>query len=98
MELRCVVKCDDRLGEGPFWSPFEGRLYWFDIKGQRLAWYDPKSDDRGAFDLPFRASAGAPRAQGGLIMATDRGLAFCDPVKGALEMAAAYALPEGFRT
>ena len=96
--IRCVVKADDQLGEGPCWSPFEGRLYWFDIKGRRLAWYEPASDERGAFDLPFRASAGAPRAQGGLIMATDRGLAFCDPIRGTLEMARAYELPEGFRT
>jgi sugar lactone lactonase YvrE len=98
MELRCLVKSDDRLGEGPCWSPFEGRLYWFDIKGKRLAWYEPKTDARGAFDLPFRASAGAPRAQGGLIIATDKGLAFCDPVRGTLEMVRAYELPEGFRT
>ena len=62
--IRCVVKADDQLGEGPCWSPFEGRLYWFDIKGRRLAWYEPASDERGAFDLPFRASAGAPRAPG----------------------------------
>ncbi|HEY3950647.1 SMP-30/gluconolactonase/LRE family protein [Phenylobacterium sp.] len=92
------MKSDDRLGEGPCWSPFEGRLYWFDIKGKRLAWYEPKTDARGAFDLPFRASAGAPRAQGGLIIATDKGLAFCDPVRGTLEMVRAYELPEGFRT
>jgi sugar lactone lactonase YvrE len=98
MELRCVVKSDDRLGEGPCWSPFEGRLYWFDIKGQRLGWYEPKTDARGAFDLPFRASAGAPRAKGGLIMATDKGLAFCDPIRGTLEMARGYEFPEGFRT
>src|ERR1700761_572731 len=90
MDVRCIVKSDDQLGEGPCWSPFEGRLYWFDIKGRRLAWYEPKTDARGAFDLPFRASAGAPRAQGGLIMATDRGLVFCDPIRGTLEVARPY--------
>lgn len=98
MELRCVVKADDRLGQGPCWSPFEGRLYWFDLKGQRLGWYEPKSDARGAFDLPFRASAAAPRAKGGLIMATERGLALCDPIRGTLEMARGYDLPAGFRS
>ena len=51
MDVRCVVKSDDRLGEGPCWSPREGRLYWFDIKGRRLAWYEPKTDARGGFDL-----------------------------------------------
>ena len=70
MEVRCVVNAADRLGEGPCWSPREGRLYWFDIKGKRLAWYEPKTDARGAFDLPVRASAAAPRTRGGLLIAT----------------------------
>jgi sugar lactone lactonase YvrE len=98
MDVRCVVKSDDRLGEGPVWSPLDGRLYWFDIKGQRLAWYQPKTDDRGAFNLPFRASAAAPRRQGGLLMATDKGLVICDPDKATLEVVRAYELPPGFRT
>ena len=98
MDVVCVVKSDDRLGEGPCWSPLEGRLYWFDIKGKRLAWYAPETEERGAFDLPLRASAAAPRTRGGLIMATEKGLAFCDPDAGTLEMVQPYELPEGFRT
>ncbi len=98
MDVRCVVKADDQLGGGPCWSPQNGRLYWLDILGRRLAWYEPESDERGAFDLPLRASVVAPRAQGGLIMATEKGLAFCDPDKGTLEMVRAYALPERFRS
>lgn len=98
MDVRCVVNAQDRLGEGPCWSPAESRLYWFDIKGKRLAWYEPESDARGGFDLPVRASAAAPRAQGGLLMATEKGLATFDPAQGALEMIRPYALPPGFRT
>jgi sugar lactone lactonase YvrE len=98
MDVRCVVDAHDRLGEGPCWSPREGRLYWFDIKGRRLAWYEPKTDARGAFELPMRASAAAPRAKGGLVMATEKGLALCDPDAGTIEMIRPYALPQGFRT
>ena len=98
MDVQCVVKSDDRLGEGPIWSPREGRLYWFDIKGQRLAWFEPATDDRGAFDLPMRASAAAPRAAGGLLMATEEGLAVCDPDKGTLEIVLPVDLEPGFRT
>lgn len=98
MEARCIVGSADRLGEGPVWSPVEGRVYWFDIKGRRLAWYEPKTDDRGAFDLPFRASAAAPRAQGGLLIATEKGLAICDPDKGEIGIVQPLDLPEGFRT
>ncbi|MDB5418267.1 MAG: hypothetical protein JWP50_1686, partial [Phenylobacterium sp.] len=39
--VRCIVESADKLGEGPCWSPLEGRLYWFDIKGARLSWYEP---------------------------------------------------------
>lgn len=98
MDVRCVVKSDDQLGEGPCWSPLDARLYWFDIKGKRLAWYEPKTDERGAFDLPMRASAAAPRSQGGLILATEKGLATCDPTAGTVEIVRPFGLPEGFRT
>ena len=98
MEARCIVNSADRLGEGPVWSAVEGRLYWFDIKGRRLAWYEPKTDNRGAFDLPFRASAAAPRTQGGLLIATEKGLAICDPDKGEIGIVQPLDLPEGFRT
>ena len=98
MDVRCVVDAQDRLGEGPCWSPRDGRLYWFDIKGKRLAWYEPATDGRGAFDLPMRASAAAPRAKGGLLMATEKGLATCDPDRGEIEVIRPFALPPGFRT
>ena len=98
MNVRCVVNAGDRLGEGPVWSPLEGRLYWFDIKGKRLAWYEPKTEASGSFDLPLRASAAAPRAQGGLVMATEKGLMIVHPDAGTLEMKQPFAMPEGFRT
>jgi len=98
LEVKCVVKSDDRLGEGPIWSAKEGRLYWFDIKGRRLAWFEPATDDRGAFSLPMRASAAAPREQGGLIMATEKGLAVVDPDKETVEIVSRLDFGPGFRT
>jgi len=98
LEVKCVVKSDDRLGEGPVWSAREGRLYWFDIKGLRLAWFEPATDDRGAFTLPMRASAAAVRAAGGLLLATEKGLAACDPTAETIEIVAPFDLEPGFRT
>ena len=98
MNVRCVVNAGDRLGEGPVWSPLEGRLYWFDITGKRLAWYEPATEASGSFDLPLRASAAAPRAQGGLVMATEKGLMIVHPDAGTLEMKQPFAMPQGFRT
>jgi sugar lactone lactonase YvrE len=98
LDVRCVVQASDRLGEGPIWSPLEGRLYWFDIKGLRLAWYEPATDARGHFALPLRASAAAPRAKGGLIVATEKGLAHVDPNAETIEIVEPHDLGEGFRS
>lgn len=98
VEVRCVVNAADRLGEGPIWVAAEQRLYWFDIKGKRLAWYEPATEERGAFDLPMRASAAAPRAKGGLLAATEEGLAVIDARIGVIQPVQRYDLGEGFRT
>ncbi|MCR5876129.1 SMP-30/gluconolactonase/LRE family protein [Phenylobacterium sp. J426] len=98
MEVRCVVNAADRLGEGPLWSAAERRLYWFDIKHPRLAWFEPATGDSGTFDLPMRASAAVPRAAGGLLMATEKGLAIVDPQAGTIAVTQPYELGAGFRT
>lgn len=98
IQISCVVESGDRLGEGPCWSPREGRLYWFDIKGARLHWLEPGSGRTGAHELPMRASAAAPRAAGGLLLATERGLAFFDPRSGAVDLRQPMDLGEGFRS
>jgi sugar lactone lactonase YvrE len=97
-EVRCVVDSADKLGEGPCWSPREGRLYWFDIKGARLNWLEPTAGRNGAYDLPMRASAAAPMAAGGLLLATERGLAFFDPRSGDTDLRQPMDLGPGFRS
>jgi sugar lactone lactonase YvrE len=94
----CVVESRDRLGEGPFWDQSAGRLYWFDIKGRRLNWLEPARRATGRYDLPFRASAGAARRGGGLILATEQGLANFDPGSEAIEIRLACEAPPGFRS
>jgi sugar lactone lactonase YvrE len=98
LTVRCVVQASDQLGEGPVWAAAEQKLYWFDIKGRRLNWFEPATDARGTFDLPLRASAAAPRAAGGLLVATDQGLAFCDTAAGTMILIRPFDLGEGFRT
>jgi sugar lactone lactonase YvrE len=95
--VRCVVEAGDRLGEGPVWAASEGRLYWFDIKGKRLAWYHPATRIRGAFALPLVASCAAPRAAGGLLVATEQGLGVFDPELGTLTVIQAHQFEPGFR-
>jgi len=96
--VSCVVESADKLGEGPCWSPRDRRLYWFDIKGARLNWFEPEAGRSGRYELPMRASAAAPRRGGGLLLATERGLAFFDPRSGELDLRQPMDLGPGFRS
>lgn len=98
MQISCVVESADKLGEGPCWSPHEDRLYWFDIKGCRLSWYEPQGGRSGAYELPMRASAAAPTIAAKLLLATERGLAFFDPRSGETELRQPMDLGPGFRS
>lgn len=97
-DVRCIVAAEDLLGEGPVWSPEDGRLYWFDILGRRLSWHRPETGDGGAFTLPVRASAAAPCVGGGLLVASERGLARVDTTSGAFDIVSPITLEPGFRT
>jgi sugar lactone lactonase YvrE len=96
-QVVCRVASCDQLGEGPCWDAKARRLYWFDIKGLTLHWLDPVSDETGAWPLPVQASAAAPRAKGGLVLATNQGLALFDTETGTLDLHHPLAAPEGFR-
>lgn len=96
--IRPIAEVSDVLGEGPVWSAAEGRLYWFDIKGRRLHWHAPADGGETGIHLPMRASAAAPRMAGGLLLATEAGLAFCDPDSASVEVVRPMSFPEGFRT
>ncbi|THD78265.1 MAG: SMP-30/gluconolactonase/LRE family protein [Phenylobacterium sp.] len=97
-ELSCIVESADKLGEGPCWAPREGRLYWFDIKGARLSWYEPEGGLSDSAELPMRASAAAPMASGGLLLATERGLAVFDSQTREVELRQPMDLGPGFRS
>lgn len=97
MNLRCAVAAGDRLGDGAFWAPAEGRVYWFDVQGKRLAWFDPIARDAGGWTLEMRASAGAPLTAGGLLVATEKGLATFDTERAELVFTETVNLGDGFR-
>lgn len=97
-DVRCAAKSQDILGEGPVWVAAEGKLYWFDIQGRRLNWLSHGTDDWGGFELPARASVAAPRAEGGLILVTELGLAHMDTETGEFELVRPMTFAAGFRT
>ncbi len=97
--VRCLADARDQLGEGPLWDASAGRLYWFDIKGRRLHWIEPATEETGVRNLDVQASAAAVRSQGGLLVASDAGLGVLDPDTGHFELRESLAdgLP-GYRT
>lgn len=94
----CRVDSRDRLGEGPCWSPEDKRLYWFDIQGAALNVLDAETGRHLRHALPFRCSAAAVRVGGGLLVASERGLAHWDPERAALDLVEPITFASGFRT
>jgi sugar lactone lactonase YvrE len=95
--MRLIVPSHNVLGEGPCWSVAEGRLYWFDIKRAILHWHGPGSGTDGQFQLPMRASAAAS-CPGGLLLATERGLARFDSASGEVTLTQPMDFGPGFRS
>jgi sugar lactone lactonase YvrE len=84
VEITCVSGFYARLGEGPFWDPATGRLYWFDIRTSQLFALTPQDGQVRDWRLVSRASAGAPFADGsGLLISAEDGLWRFDPATGA---------------
>jgi sugar lactone lactonase YvrE len=72
------------LGEGPMWSARDGVLYWIDIVAKRLL----RRDTSGRVttrELPYAPGALFPRAGGGLLLVTKKGLALMDSFEGEVK-------------
>jgi sugar lactone lactonase YvrE len=63
------------LGEGPMWSAREQVLYWIDIVGRCVLRLRPDTGEVSVRELPYAPSAVIPRAAGGLLIVTKKGLA-----------------------
>ena len=72
VEIRCVADVRSTLGEGPVWVAAEQALYWVDIKGRKI--FRLKDGELSEWDTPCRVGSIAPKASGGFIAGTDRGL------------------------
>ena len=80
-----VIDCQNHHGEGIFWNSRERRVWWTDIHGCALWWYDPSSGHSAALSMPERVCCFSPRESGGLLLALAKSLAFFDPESGALD-------------
>lgn len=74
----CVAQPRALLGEGPVWVAAEQALYWVDIKGLAIHRLSPESGETTRWPTPFRIGSLAPRAGGGFIGGSERGLVLID--------------------
>ena len=88
LQVECVVKGEDRLGECPLWCDREQVLWWVDSRGPSLKRWDPASDQVRVLELPAAVGSVAFRESGGMLAALQSGIHFLDTVSGALQVAA----------
>lgn len=77
MDISCIADVRAVLGEGPVWDPHAQALTFVDIKGRRaFRWREAEGLEE--FATPFRIGSLLPRASGGHIAGTERGVAHVD--------------------
>lgn len=81
-----VVDCRNRHGEGIFWNPADGLVWWTDIEGRALWSYDPARGNSEKTAMQDRVCCFAPRRTGGLIVAFADRVVFLDPATGAEDL------------
>lgn len=81
-----VVDCRNQHGEGIFWNPADGLVWWTDIEGRALWSFDPASGTSEQIPMRDRVCCFAPRKSGGLIVAFSDRVVFLDPTRGAEEL------------
>jgi L-arabinonolactonase len=79
MRAELIVDCKNEHGEGVFWNPSDGRIWWTDIQGRALWSFDPVTTQSTSIPMEDRVCCFAPRAAGGLIVAYSDRVVLLDP-------------------
>lgn len=77
-DAELVLDAHAEVGEGPAWDAGAGRLIWVDITASRVHELRPAGQTR-SWDVGEHVGAAAPRASGGLVLATRTGFAALAP-------------------
>ncbi len=75
IEAQLVLDAKAALGEGALWHAPRQRLYWVDIDGGVVHEFDPATGGDRAMSIGEKVGTVVPRARGGLMLATESGLA-----------------------
>lgn len=82
MQAELVLDCRNVHGEGILFNPLDGRVWWTDIDGRALWWFEPETSKSGSIPMKDRVCCFAPRRNGGFLLALAGELSFYDPVAG----------------
>ena len=84
-DVRCILDCRDKIGEGAFWCPEERAIYWLDVPMPSLLHrLIPETGHHDGWPMPEMITAMAKRADGSLLIASERGISFFDTREGKL--------------
>jgi L-arabinonolactonase len=78
-----VFDCKNEHGEGIFWNPADGLVWWTDIEGRAIWSFDPETKQGKSYPTQDRVCCFAPRAAGGLIAAFADRISLLDLARGA---------------
>ena len=82
MQAELILDCKNQHGEGVFWNPADGLLWWTDIEGKALWSLDPVSSINERHPMKDRVCCFAPRLSGGFIVAFADHVSLMDPPTG----------------
>ena len=86
MSVTCLADTQCALGEGPCWDPRDGRLWWVDILGRKVHWFEPATAETGTLDPNDQITALGLRRAGGLVAATPAGAGVFDSQSGRFSL------------
>jgi len=69
MNIEIEVKTNALLGEGPFWSSADQKLYWLDIEGKNFHAFDPVTKENRIFDTDISIASAACAEDGKFLTA-----------------------------
>lgn len=72
--MEVVSKSRSQVGESPFWSVAEGRMYWSDLRGQFVRWFNPETGEENAVSFAEPVAAAIPDAGGDIAVLLASGL------------------------
>ena len=85
-EVECVWPVAAVLGEGPVWSAADGRLWFVDIKGNRIHCFEEATRATLSFDTPQFSAFVFPDRRGGMLCGMRSGLYGFDPASARFDL------------